>query len=94
MSLGKMILNAKAVEDTKALENLPKTGIENAIWRNEKGVLQFGEIGFCDHCGTPYCINTVNVISVSDNRFNHLKNMYIEECTSEPENDDKCMFCV
>jgi hypothetical protein len=93
MNLGKAILKATKISNAKELESIPATGIKNAIWRNEKGVLQFGEIGLCDHCKTPYYINVVNVISVSDGRFDKLENTLIEECTCEPENDYKCMFC-
>jgi hypothetical protein len=70
--------------------------IESAVWREgHTGQMQWGAIGRCDNCGTPYSINTVWVTS-GISMVGYAK-LDIEECTINPEEDTEgyglCTFC-
>jgi hypothetical protein len=92
MGMAESIMNAKKIKNADDLAKVTKM-IENAIWRDESGKVCFGTIDICDHCKTPFHINTVTVTQGPRSLFAGLESINLEECTCDPDNDYKCMFC-
>lgn len=90
--MAERIMNAKKIRNQNELSKVTVM-IEDALWKNERGEICFGSIDLCDHCKTPFHINTVTVTQGPRSLIAGLESISLEECTCEPDNDYKCMFC-
>lgn len=92
MGMAERILKATKIRNQAELSKVTSI-IEDAIWRDESGRVCFGTIDICDHCKTPFHVNAVTVTQGPKSLFAGLEKIELEECTCEPDNDYKCMFC-
>ena len=92
MGMAEKILNATKIKNSDELSKVTEM-IDDAVWMDEKGRVLFGTIDLCEHCKTPFYINAVTITQGPAILFEGLEKISLEECTCDPDNDDKCMFC-